>query len=272
MFETDPAASSRITPPRGHFFADPFLLTHAGSKFLFFEDYDHDLGKGMVAFMQQRSDGTWTPAQTVLERDYHLSYPCVFADGGEVYMVPETSANHTIELYRAVGFPHRWELDSVLMRDVKAADTTLHHARDGRWCMFTSLAPDAASYYGPLHLFWAASPRGPWTPHRANPISTDGLRTRSAGALFQRDGTLYRPSQDCSAQYGQAVIMNRVDELSEASYRETPVDRMTAATVDGALRVHTFNCDQDLEVRDALRFTPRSNWRAAWRRRWEGRR
>ena len=48
-------------------------------------------------------------------------------------MLPETSGNRTVELYRCVEFPHRWELDRVLMDGVHAVDATLAE-HDRRWC------------------------------------------------------------------------------------------------------------------------------------------
>src|SRR6266581_3179250 len=81
LFEADPRAFQLIAAPRGHFYADPFLLTHDGSTYIFCEDYDHDVGKGTITCMRQVESGGWSSAFVVLLCDYHLSYPCVFVDG-----------------------------------------------------------------------------------------------------------------------------------------------------------------------------------------------
>jgi hypothetical protein len=47
----------------------------------------------------------------VLERSYHLSYPFIFRWGSDIFMIPETSDNRTVEVYRAVEFPGKWELE-----------------------------------------------------------------------------------------------------------------------------------------------------------------
>ena len=43
----------------------------------------------------------------------------------ELYMIPETAGNRTIELYKCVEFPMHWELSQVLMKDVYAVDPTI---------------------------------------------------------------------------------------------------------------------------------------------------
>ena len=94
---------------------------------------------------------------TVLERDYHLSYPFVFEWNENYYMVPESAANKTVELYRSTSFPFEWELEKVLMTDIRAKDATLAEV-DGMWWMFVSIAEH--SIPDELYLFFAESPLG----------------------------------------------------------------------------------------------------------------
>lgn len=45
----------------------------------------------------------------VLKENFHLSFPTVFDWRGEVWMLPETSADHSLTLYRCTQFPDKWE-------------------------------------------------------------------------------------------------------------------------------------------------------------------
>ena len=60
--------------------------------FVFFEEYRYRFwgrtqgGKGTIAAVEHRADGTWGERAIVLERDYHLSYPFVFRWQGRHYM------------------------------------------------------------------------------------------------------------------------------------------------------------------------------------------
>lgn len=250
----------QINPPRGHFYADPFLFTWQGKNYVFFEDFAYHSPKGVISCIAVNGPGDWTVPIRVLERDYHLSYPCVFEWEGEIYMIPETSEKQTIEVYRAIEFPFQWQFEKVLVDGVIASDNTLFKAADGKFWLLSSIgtAPDSL---GPLFAFISDSPLGGWVSHRLKPIVADSLRSRPAGQLFWHNGQLFRPSQDCSAIYGQTIILNRVEEMSESAYRETPVAVLDPAWLPGSIRTHTINRSDEFEVRDALRYVPRQDWR-----------
>ena len=42
-------------------------------------------------------------------------------------MIPESSENGDIRLYKSIDFPHKWEFEKQLMVDVDAADTMNWH-------------------------------------------------------------------------------------------------------------------------------------------------
>ncbi len=92
--------------PKGHYFADPFLIKDAEKHWLFFEDYSYATRHGVIGCAEVLPDGSLDESRTILQRPYHLSYPCLLRDGGgELYMIPETLQNGTIELYRCRAFP-----------------------------------------------------------------------------------------------------------------------------------------------------------------------
>src|SRR2546421_9920387 len=110
-------------------------------------------------------------------------------------MMPETRSNRTVELYRAREFPTQWEPAGVLLSDINAADATLAEI-DGTWWLFVNVAVDGSGNSDELHLFSAATPLGPWTPHRSNPVKSDARSARPAGRLLFHGGAYYRPAQD----------------------------------------------------------------------------
>lgn len=229
-----------LVPPRDRFYADPCLVDWGGATYLFFEDYDFGTENGVISCCRLMPDGRSTPPEVVLERPYHLSYPFVFFVGEEAFMLPETAANRTIELYKAGAFPGGWEPEAVLVNDIDAVDPTLLE-HDGRFWLFANVAVDGASHDDELCLFSAATVRGPWQPHPANPVISDVRRARPAGRPFLDDeGNLIRPSQDCSSAYGSAVVFSRVDELTEDRYREVPIGRLGRGWRASNLGTHTY--------------------------------
>jgi hypothetical protein len=255
-----------VLPPADRFYADPFLLHRDGADWLFFEDYRFAEEKGIISCV--RLDESGRPAEPVaaLARPYHLSYPFLFEWEGAVYMMPETKASGTIELYRAERFPDLWTLDRVLMSDVRAVDGTLL-AHDGRFWLFTNMSRPGYSADDELYVFFADTPFGPWRPHPGNPVVSDVCTARPGGALFRHEGRLLRPGQDCSLRYGGALNFNEVETLTETDYRERPVARVEPGWAAGNLGTHTYARSLRFEAIDGHRLLRRTrSWAETARR------
>ena len=260
LYAGDASGFRFLLPPRDCFFADPFVMERDGRHYAFFEYYSDRTGKGVISCLELEDDLRPVP-RTVLEREYHLSYPFIFSCEDETYMIPETSENRTVELYRALEFPNRWTLDTVLIEDVAAVDATLAR-HDGRFWMFANVVSRGRTSEDELFLFTSERLRGPWVPHPMNPVVSDVRTARPAGRILVRDGHLIRPGQDSSDGYGCAITLNRIEELSETSYREVPVARIEPKWLEGTDGTHTYNSDDDYEVLDARRRL----WRRTLRR------
>jgi hypothetical protein len=191
----------------------------------------------------------------VLERDYHISYPLLVEDAGELYMIPETAGNHTIEIYRCVAFPDKWRRERVLLDGVFCADATVFRSAD-RWWMFANSCAPGADIYDELHLFSADALLGDWKPHRRNPVKSDVRSARPAGNLFRQGGELYRPAQICAPIYGAGVALNRVTRLDEEGFSEEVVRRIVPQD-SAVLGIHTINRAGDLSVADTFARRPR---------------
>ena len=71
--------------------ADPFLYETGGRTYLLFEDVPVGSTRGRLGCVEIFADGRYCDFVVILERKYHLSYPCVFESEGETYMIPESS-------------------------------------------------------------------------------------------------------------------------------------------------------------------------------------
>jgi len=236
-----------IDAPKGHAYADPFLVERAGRTWLFMEDLQYAQRRAVISCAEVGPDGRVGPASEVLSSAGHLSYPQVFEVDGTSYMLPESSDGGAIRLYRATEFPHRWEMESELFR-VSAVDTTVW--QDGaRWWFFTTLREARAGGMA-LMLFHADSLTGPWVAHPQNPLSVDVRNARSAGAIFHDGERLWRPSQDCSRGYGYSFTLNEIVTLSPTAYEERPGLTVTPDWDPGLLGTHTYNRSGRIEVTD----------------------
>ena len=242
----------RLMPPKGRSWADPFALETGGRYFIFFEELPFAAGKAHIAMSEVRRDGSWSAPVRVLERDYHLSYPCLLKHDGQLYMIPETGENGTVELYRCVDFPLHWKLEKVLLQGVRLVDATIHRGVD-RWWMFANAAPGASRVFDDeLHLFSADRLLGEWRAHPRNPVKSDARCARPAGQLYWRNGALFRPAQICVPRYGAGLSINRVLRLAPQAYAERQVERVLPDTGQGILGLHTVNRAGELTVVDAV--------------------
>jgi hypothetical protein len=237
----------------GRMYADPFIFEHEGRHHLFCEEVPRNAKQGIISHTELRLDGEQAePPTPVLQLPFHLSYPCVFAHGGEVYMIPETNAVRRIELYRASTFPKTWERETTLVDGVNAVDTTLFE-QGGRLWLFTAVAAEGASYSDELHLFWADALHGPWHPHPGNPVVSDVAAARPAGAIQMWGDRIVRPVQDCRRRYGWAVSFREVDVLSSSDYAEHEIDRLEPLQLRNARATHTYAADSRFEAIDLRR-------------------
>ena len=68
-------------------------------------------------------------------------------------MCPEARESGQIRIYRCAEFPLKWELQTVIMENVRAADTMLFERR-GKWWMLTNLDESGAEdHCSELYLF-----------------------------------------------------------------------------------------------------------------------
>jgi hypothetical protein len=241
---------TRVMPPKDRDWADPFAIEKNGRYFVFFEELPYAKGKAHISMVEVKRDGSHSAPVKVLERDYHLSYPFLIEEGGELYMIPESGRNASVEIYRCVDFPLRWKHEKTLVEGVRLVDATFHRAPD-RWWMFANSASSGSRVFDDeLHLFHAEQLLGPWQAHRRNPVKSDARCSRPAGRLFWRNGGLYRPAQICVPLYGAGLSINRVQRLTVDDYTERQVERVLPA--NGLLGVHTLNRAGDLTVIDAF--------------------
>jgi hypothetical protein len=260
-----------LPDPGFRFYADPFPFVHQGREYLFVEDLDHRTNKGVISVVPFGSHGPIGPAERVLEEPWHLSYPFCFAHAGEIWMIPESSADRTVRLYRAARFPDRWVQEAVLLSDVAASDATIIQ-HGGTFWMFAATRDGFGSWSDTLSLFHAPRLQGPWQPHPANPVLVDQAAARPAGAMLVRNGTVLRPVQDCTAGYGCGIGLAEVTRLDREGFEQHVRAVVRADPTWPGRRFHTLNRAGRLECIDGSAYSPRSRLMARRLQSWSGRR
>jgi hypothetical protein len=158
-----------------------------------------------------------------------------------------------VELYRCTRFPNQWRLERELLRAF-AVDTTVWVEDGVYWFFVTHWEPRGNAIQ--LWLYFASALDGAWRPHPASPISTDVRYARGAGAVFRHRGRLFRPSQDCSGEYGRSVTLNEIVVMDLEFYREEPRVMLQPGWMKGLVGTHTYNRAGAVEVIDGKMRVP----------------
>lgn len=242
--------------PGNHFYADPFPVTWQGRTFVFFEDLDHRIGKGIISAIEFNDAGPAGKAVPVLEEPWHLSYPFLIEDGGELWMIPESSTHGDVALYKCVRFPDKWERHATLLSGLELADVTITQ-HNGLHYLFGAWRDGTGGYSDSLAIYYAEHLLGPWVPHASNPVLIDRASTRPAGNLITMNGRLWRPVQNCTDGYGAALGLAEVVELSPTTFKQIVRHTLKPGPLWPGRKLHTLNRCGRLEVIDGSRVQPK---------------
>jgi hypothetical protein len=246
-----------VSPPAGWYWADPFVFQSDGDTHVFFEQVRYDDGKGELAVARLERDGELSAPEPILRAAHHLSYPYVFRDGGNTFLIPESGEARRVELWAATDFPTGWTRAAALLEGVDAVDASvLRHG--GLYWLWVNQAFDGGCLNDETFLYFSDRLDTGWTPHPGNPVVSDARRARPAGRPFLHGGVVIRPAQDCSGRYGSRVVFNAVEVLTPDDYRETPVGSLGPDWAPGRnLGAHTYTFDGSWEATDCKRLVSR---------------
>ncbi len=245
------------------YWADPFVISKEGKNYMFVEEYIWKTNKAHISIVELDAKGNYITDYKIIDTPYHLSYPFVFEHEGELYLIPESRSNRSVELYKCTEFPHQWEFEMTLMTSVDAVDTTLYY--DGKlWWLFCNYDETGgkSSCADELHIFYAEDFKTQnWTPHKLNPVASDCRTSRPAGRLFSLDGQLFRPSQRSEYIYGKACNIFEIKTLSKTEYEEQLVTTIHPDWNKKVQGIHTFNFSDNLLVVDAFMYRPKFSFK-----------
>lgn len=234
-----------IKPPksglsRGSFWADPFPVEKDDNTWLFFEDFDARSNKGRIAVAAWDGENL-SESKIILEEEWHLSYPLIWEENNEIYLIPESGEANKIFIYKALDFPFQWQKLGVLFEG-EAYDPTIIKVDDLYWLFVNQKPHSGTSGFIELYAYHSPSLLTPnWTSHALNPIVSDVRSSRPAGRIYEKDEKLFRPAQDSGLRYGHRVKIQEILKLTIDEYLEETVDIIEPDTSLNMLGTHTFN-------------------------------
>lgn len=236
-------------PRKNCYFADPFVISTKKDTYIFFEWYSYYSGKADLAVALKSEN--FKVYHKISSFNEHRSYPFVFIHDDVIYCMPEAHKTNQVVLFRFDEDKLVLEKDCVLLQGFPIVDATLYH-HDEKWFMFCTNQKNSHTH---LEIYYSKNLKGPYLPHKNNPVMIDCSKARPAGKIFNYKGKEIRPSQNCTEHYGQEIYLENISELSDTQFI-THFNSIISPlkNTDYNKGIHTINSDNGITVFDGKRF------------------
>lgn len=241
--------------PGNGYYADPFLFEYQDEVFLFVEEYSFSTLKGVVSVFKFE-DGDFKRLGVCLEELFHISFPNIFVDGEDIYMIPETSANRDVRLYRAVEFPMKWELSTQLLKDISAVDSTIYRNNDYYYLLTTVDTNELGDHSTNLNMYKSSQLNGHiWLESDKNPVIRDAEKGRNAGRYHESLNERIRIAQASEfGTYGKKISVHSVEAMSLEEYAELEIELPKLEVPIDSQGHHHLSLSRDFMAFDFSRF------------------
>jgi len=241
---------------KSRYHADPFPIEIDGDIHIFFEELPYSTNKGRISYTKYPEWFENGRFEIAHEEPFHMSYPYMLKDNGELYCIPETYEANKVNIYQ-VDSPSDWTLESEILTGIEVVDPTIFKY-NGKWWMFHTRQPKTNSE---LYINYSNSLYGDWQEHGQNPVKIDPLSARPAGEIISYGDELYRPSQYCDTEYGEKIVVNKIVSLTEEEFSETNYCEIkTSGAGLYPNGCHTLSSEQNVVCTDGKRRIRNYHW------------
>ena len=240
-----------IKNPDNTFLADPFIISKNHKNYCFLESYDYFLDKGTIdVYELTRSNSEFLG--TAIEEEFHLSFPYLLEVDNEIYLIPESSKNRDIRLYKSIDFPLKWKLENVIIDDIDASDSIIFH-RDNLWWLLTNVDElGLGDHNYQMNIYYSDNLLSQdWKPHKLNPVILNPSFGRNGGFL-KKGENFYRVAQKYgfNQKYGEGITIRKIQEITINSYVEEEIATYSDFHDDRVLGSHHLSSNNIFTVFD----------------------
>lgn len=197
--------------------ADPFIFkTDDGRINILFESVSTYNLDGKISLMVCNDALEPVLEKCVLDTNDHLSYPSVYRENGKIYVFPESAFSGSLFCYE-FDQAKKTFINKKQILQLPLLDSTILKYDNKYWLFATFLGE---TFNSDLQIFYADNLLGPYTPHAGNPVKKALDGARPAGNFIEVDGAIYRPAQNCSNYYGEAITINKIKKLTTTEFEE----------------------------------------------------
>lgn len=230
-------------------FADPFILNvDDNSIFLLVEDFFYSDRKGRISEIRiDRKTYQVKEVHIILELDSHLSFPAIFRENGHIYMYPENSQANGLWLYEYI--PEKYECKKVSQLCNQPLTDAIITDKLGKKLILSTQEPNPNMNV--LDVYEWDAKLGLYI--KCKSITFEENVARNAGDIFEYNGFIYRPAQECNDIYGHAVSLQEIC-LDNRFIRFKEIRRLSPESKSRKIGLHTFNSYSGVIVTDVRGF------------------
>ncbi len=238
----------RLNQPNNISRADSFVVYENNKYYIFFEEFNIQKRHGYLCVGELNQEtNSLDNVKVILNKEYHLSFPNVFKYKNKYYMIPESHANNSIDLYEFMQFPYKLKKVKTILEGNWADSVALNY--HNKWYLFTNKFVSSDDLHSKnLSIFVADKLFDKFKQTHNSPVVTDSEFARNGGNFIQKDDKLYRISQDCKTRYGYKINIMEVETLNDKEYKEKCIKMLYPPK--GYIAFHTLNSAKDIEVAD----------------------
>lgn len=233
---------------KDRWFADPFILDVDDENItLLVEEFSYALNKGRIAkLIVARKNYILKEMKIILEESWHLSFPFILRKNDKIYIIPESCRATTAAVY---------EYDPVTdfitknndLSHLPLTDATILNWDNKKYYLLSTKLPSPNN--GVLYLFDFDYDKMVIDDEPTQRVLFKGEIARNAGESFVVDDIYYRPAQDCKKNYGNGIVIQRIESINDRLlFSEIKTFFSTYRKMD--LGYHTFNMRNGLIVID----------------------
>lgn len=255
----------RIVKPDNYWLADPFLFEKNGETYIFYEAYDLVENKGKIGYSLYRDEETPIEVNIIIDQPYHMSFPYIFKIKDDIYIMPETSADYRLLIYKSKAFPYKWELSKVIMNDGYVCDSIILQTGEQNFLVANEMFHNTPSgEQKSCYIKTLIAPlKADLTIVGDSRLVLEGdFGIRNAGDIITIGNEKYRIGQDCTDNiYGKGLVLFKIESINP--YKESMVWNLKASDVcthiEGASKekvigCHTYNSSEHYEIIDYYQF------------------
>jgi len=227
--------------------ADPFIFKYGDKTYIFYEkvnrriinDYPTEIGDIYHTEVKFENDQfKYSKPVCTITANFHLSYPFVFEDNGQIYLMPEQMKSGKLTLYICDSFPDRWR-EHVIFKG-KFSDSTIFKHNGYYWLFTTEKKKDVKEF----KIFYTKTLLGTWSRY-TNKIKTNNTfkYDRCGGSVIRENNEMFFPFQIIGVKYGSTLHIEKIIKI-------TPDEIVFEHAYELNRNNHHYSCTDEFYVTD----------------------